>query len=256
MTSGNSARYPSLGGRTAFVTGGATGIGEAIVAALARQGTRVHFCDIAADAGARHAEALAAAGHDVSFHHVDVTDCDRLRDTLAGIEARNGAVDVLVNNAANDTRHDWREVTPEQWDRVMAINLRPMFFACQAVLPGMMQRRRGSIINFGSISWTAKFGAMPAYTTAKAAVHGLTRSFLTEAGKCAVRLNTVVPGWIMTERQLTLNLDEAGIALLERNQALADRIMPDDVAALVLFLAADDSARCSGQQFTVDGGWI
>ncbi|UWQ17231.1 SDR family NAD(P)-dependent oxidoreductase [Jannaschia sp. M317] len=245
------ATYPSLDGTRAFVTGGATGIGAAIVRMLAGQGVAVGFVDLATEAG----EALAADLPGAWFRRVDVTDTSALRAAI-GDFADAGPIDTLVNNVANDTRHDWREVTPDQWDRVLAVNLRPAFFAIQAVAPGMIDRRRGSVINYGSISWKAKLPSMPAYTSAKAAIHGLTRSFVEPLGAAGARINTVVPGWVMTDRQKTLHYDAAGAEMLAAKQPLAGQIQPEDAAALTTFLAADDSAMCTGQEFTIDGGWI
>lgn len=240
------ATYPSLLGRRAFVTGGATGIGEAIVRSMAQQNMHVGFIDIAKQQG----EALAAeVGGE--FFNVDVTDVSALRDAIS----RFGSVDVLVNNVANDTRHDWRDVMPEDWDNRFAVNLRPAFFAIQAVAKDMITKQAGSIINFGSISWKSKHGGMPAYTTAKSAIHGLTRSFVDELGAAGVRINTVMPGWIMTDRQKNEHMGDDGAAILAEKQPLKGEIMPDDVAAMVAFLAADDSAKCTGQEFTIDGGW-
>ncbi|MFN3993112.1 MAG: SDR family NAD(P)-dependent oxidoreductase [Tabrizicola flagellatus] len=171
------AIYPGLKGRTAFVTGGATGIGCAMVTPFARQGMRVGFCDIAIPEGEALAASLGAAGHEARFDPVDVRDTDALQQALRNTADRWATIDVLVNNVANDSRQDWRDLTCAEWDNAMAINLRPAFFAIQAVPPGMIAREHGSIIDLGSISWKAKYGTMPAYTTAKAAIHGLTRSY-------------------------------------------------------------------------------
>jgi NAD(P)-dependent dehydrogenase (short-subunit alcohol dehydrogenase family) len=162
---------------------------------------------------------------------------------------------VLVNNAAHDQRHDWSKVTPDYWDDRIAVNLKHAFFAIQAVAPGMIKAGKGSIINFGSISWMIMSPDIPVYETAKAAAHGLTRSMARELGKSGIRVNTLAPGWVMTERQITKWLDEAGEKLIEDSQALAGRVYPDDCARMALFLAADDSAMISAQQFLVDGGW-
>jgi NAD(P)-dependent dehydrogenase (short-subunit alcohol dehydrogenase family) len=162
---------------------------------------------------------------------------------------------VLVNNAAHDQRHDWSEVTPAYWDDRMAVNLKHAFFAIQSVAPGMIRAKRGSIINTGSISWMIMSPGIPIYETAKAATHGLTRAMARELGKDGIRVNTLVPGWIMTERQLTHWVDASAEALIDKSQALAGRLYPDDVARMALFLAANDSAMISAQQFIVDGGW-
>ncbi len=247
--------YPSLKGRCVFVTGGATGIGASMVRAFARQGMRIGFVDIDDAAGPALASELNANGNSVCFSKVDVAEISALQAAIAKFERGFGPVDVLVNNVANDTRHDWRDLTPDQWDKTMAVNLRPAFFAIQAVAGGMIDRKQGSIINFGSISWKAKHDGMPAYTSAKAAIHGLTRSFVKPLGAAGVRINTVMPGWVMTERQLREHFDEESGTILAENQPLAGRISADDAAAMAVFLAAADSAMCTGQEFTIDGGW-
>ena len=247
------AVYPSLKGKTAYVTGGAGGIGESVTRAFAAQGAFVGIIDIDEAAGNKLAAELGAK---VSFKACDLRDVDALKTALATLRSAVGPADILVNNAAHDQRHDWRDVTPDYWDERMAVNLRHMFFAIQAAAPDMIERQRGSIINFSSTSWKLKMGTMPGYTTAKAAVHGLTRSFIMELGKSNIRLNTIYPGWIMTPRQKELWFDEAGQKTLDEHQAMRGLIQPEDVANLVMFLSADDSWFCSGQEFTVDGGWI
>ena len=162
---------------------------------------------------------------------------------------------VDIDEAANDMRHVWKDVTPDYWDERMAINLRPVFFAIQSVAPQMKRIGSGSIINFGSISWKRALGGMPAYTTAKAAIHGLTRGMARDLGQDSIRVNTVLPGWVMTERQKRLWLDEAGEKVIDQEQCLKGRVLPVDLARIVLFLASDDARMCSAQEFTVDGGW-
>jgi NAD(P)-dependent dehydrogenase (short-subunit alcohol dehydrogenase family) len=250
------ATYPSLRGRTVYVSGGASGIGEAIVRAFAGQGAKVGFVDIMEEQGRALAEELGGENANVSFVPADLTDIGALRASVARIAQKLGTIEVLVNNAANDTRHDWRGETPETWDARIAVNLKHFFFAIQAIAPGMIELGRGSIINFGSISWMLARGGMPVYTTSKAAVHGMTRSFARDLGKHRIRVNTVLPGWVMTKRQLELWFDEEGEKELQRSQCLPDRLQPDDLARTVLFLAADDSTMCSAQEFIVDGGWV
>jgi D-xylose 1-dehydrogenase len=250
------ALYPSLKGKTAYVTGGAGGIGEAISRAFAAQGAAVGILDIDASAGKKLAGDLADAGVKAHFEACDLRDIEALRDALSTLRGSLGPADILVNNAAHDQRHAWRDVTPDYWDERMAVNLRHMFFAIQAVAPDMIEKKRGSIINFSSTSWKLKMGTLPAYTTAKAAIHGLTRSFIMELGKSSIRVNTLYPGWIMTPRQRELWFDAAGQKVLDEHQAMRGLIQPEDVANLVMFLSADDSWFCSGQEFTVDGGWI
>ena len=250
------AVYPSLKDRVVLVTGGATGIGESIVTHFCRQGSKVAFVDINAPAGEKLRAGLAAeTGNAPEFLRCSVTDVDALQAAIRDVEGRLGTVRVLVNNAANDDRHSIESVTAQYWDERMAVNLRHQFFAAQAVIPGMKQAGGGSIVNFGSLSWKVGMGGMPAYVTAKAAIGGLTRGLARDVGKFNIRVNTVVPGWVMTERQIRLWLDAEGERTMDRMQSLAGRIVPDDVARMVLFLGADDSRMCSAQEFIVDAGW-
>jgi NAD(P)-dependent dehydrogenase (short-subunit alcohol dehydrogenase family) len=249
------ATYPSLAGTPVIISGGASGIGASLVRNFAAQGAKVGFVDIAADAGTALAAELVAAGHTVAFTRCDITDIAAYQSAIAGFAAIHGDALVLVNNAAHDQRHEWSEVTPAYWDDRMAVNLKHAFFAIQAVAPGMIAAGRGSIINTGSISWMIMTPKIPIYETAKAATHGLTRAMARELGKSGIRVNTIVPGWVMTERQLTHWLDAEGEAAIDRDQALAGRVYPDDVARLALFLGAQDSAMLSAQQFLADGGW-
>jgi NAD(P)-dependent dehydrogenase (short-subunit alcohol dehydrogenase family) len=248
--------YPDLAGKVAFVTGGASGIGAAIVRQLHAQGCRVAFVDIDdAAAGALCAELGSLAGAAPFYQRCDLTVLDQLSDAIATVLSRWGRLDVLVNNAAFDGRHSIASVTPADWDQRMAINLRHYFFAIQAVLPAMEQRGAGSVINFSSTSWKIKNGNYPLYATAKAACHGMTRAMARDVGAMGVRINTVTPGWVMTERQLALHLDAEGEREIARNQCLPGKVMPDDLAAMVLFLASDASRMCTAQEFVVDGGW-
>jgi NAD(P)-dependent dehydrogenase (short-subunit alcohol dehydrogenase family) len=255
MQSDRYARYPSLEGRPVLITGGATGIGEALVKAFAGQGAKVGFLDIEAGIGQKLADELTSKGHSVAFQACDITDIAALRSTIAALEAKNGPTLALVNNAANDTRHPWQDVTPEYWDGRLAVNLRPFFFAIQAVAPGMIAAKQGSIVNFGSVSWRLKQGGMPGYTAAKAAIYGLTRGFATDLGKHGIRVNTLEPGWVMTERQLKLWVTPETEKDIDAGQALSGRVQPGDLARACLFLAADDSAMMSATVVTVDGGW-
>lgn len=249
------ATYPSLKNLPVIVSGGATGIGEQIVREFARQGSRVGFVDIAEEAGRRVENELTEAGHTVRFTPCDITDIEAYRDAIKGFEDAHGPALALVNNAANDKRHRIEDVTPEFWDSRIAVNLRHAFFATQAVAPGMIAAGRGSIINFGSISWMIMLGELSAYTGPKAAMHGMSRSLAKDLGKHGVRVNTVVPGWTMTERQLADLVGPEEEKLIDASQALRGRVYPADVARMVLFLAADDSQMISGQDFVVDGGW-
>jgi D-xylose 1-dehydrogenase len=249
----SSAAYPSLRDRSVFVTGGASGIGEEIVRAFAEQGSRVGFVDIDAERGAA---LLAALGERVRFEACDLRDIPSLRAALAALEAALGPATVLVNNAARDDRHGWQDVTPDYYDERIATNLRHMFFATQAVAPGMIAAGGGAIVNMGSNSWWEAAGGMPAYTSAKAAVHGMTRSFARDLGPHRVRVNTVVPGWIMTARQKSLWATPEAIERHRRRQCLPDLIEPHHVARMVLFLASDDAAMCTANNYMVEAGSI
>jgi NAD(P)-dependent dehydrogenase (short-subunit alcohol dehydrogenase family) len=252
------ATYPSLRGRTVLVTGGGSGIGASIVEHFCAQGSRVAFLDVAR----APSEALAAAlaGRDPAaaplFVACDLRDVAALRAAIDEVRARLGAIRVLVNNAASDDRHALDAVTPEYWDERFAVNLRHQFFAAQAVYPDMAAAGGGSIVNLGSTSWVIGQGGMPAYTTAKSAVAGLTRSLARDLGPMNIRVNCVLPGWIMTERQVRLWLTPEGEQELLRRQCLKRKLEPAEIARMVLFLAADDSAACTSQSYIVDGGWV
>jgi NAD(P)-dependent dehydrogenase (short-subunit alcohol dehydrogenase family) len=250
------ATYPSLSGRTVLVTGGASGIGEAIVHAFAGQQAKVGLVDIQEEVGSMLAAELTRQGAKVHFEAADITDTAALQAAIAKIASSLGTINALVNNAANDTRHDWRGETPESFDKRLAVNLKHQFFAIQAVAPGMIEGGGGSIVNFGSISWRIGMGGMPGYTASKAAIEALTRSFARDLGPHRIRVNTVLPGWIMTKRQLELWFDENAARIVAERQCLPDRIQPDAVARLVLFLASDDSAMCTSQNFVIDAGWL
>lgn len=247
------ARYPSLAGKAVLITGGATGIGASMVEHFADQGARVGFLDIDAGAGATLAARLGGAAR---FLPCDVTDVDGLKAAIHAFEAESGHIDVLVNNAANDDRHRVDDVDTAYWDNRMAINLRPQFFAAQAVRPGMARAGGGSIINLGSVVVQMAAAEMVAYVAAKAAVYGLTRALAREFGPDRIRVNCLVPGWVMTERQVRLWLDEAGEQRIAERQCLPDKLVPEDIARMALFLAADDSRHCTSQSFIVDGGWV
>ena len=259
MEDGNSkfARYPSLEGRVVLITGGATGIGESMVAHFARQGARVAFLDIQDEAAKRLVDGLAAEGCIAPLYlHCDLTDVAALRNSVEQVLAACGTVDVLVNNAANDQRHTIEEVTAEYWDRSMAVNLRPQFFMIQAVLPAMRKARRGSIINMSSIAWMIPSTGVPLYIADKAAIVGLTRTLAHELGPDGIRVNAVLPGAIATEKQKRLVYTPEYKAEILESQALKLEVLPEDVARLVLFLAADDSSAITNQSYVVDGGWV
>ena len=250
------AIYPDLEGQTVVITGGASGIGASIVQAFARQGARVGFVDINAEAGTLLASTLTSAGRQVQFAPCDVRDITALRDAIAAIRAALGPISVLVNNAAHDERHATEEVTPEYWDERMAVNLKHQFFAAQAVLPDMKKLGQGAIINFGSTSWMVGQGGMAAYTAAKSAVLGLTRSLARDFGKFNIRVNAIAPGWIMTERQIALWLTPEGEAELMARQCLKRQLVPTDIAKFTVFLASEEAGACTNQHYVVDGGWV
>jgi len=251
------ATYPSLRGKTVLVTGGASGIGEEIVRGFAAQGARIGFIDFDAERGAALVEVLGAEGVEIMHEGADLRDIAALRAGFSNLIEALGAPSVLVNNAARDDRHDWQDVTPDYYDERIATNLRHMFFAIQAVAPAMVAAGRGgSIINMGSNSWWEASGGMPVYTTAKAGVHGMTRSFARDLGAARIRVNTVVPGWIMTERQKEKWITKDALARHLESQCLPDPIEPHFVAKMVLFLASDDAAACTANNYMVEAGSI
>ena len=247
------AVYPSLASKTVVITGGGSGIGAVMVEGFSRQKARVFFLDVADEAS----KALVARlGNGVQFINTDVTDIEALRAAVSSIEAKAGAISVLVNNAANDDRHKFEEVTPAYWEQRIAVNLRHIFFGAQFVTAGMRKAGGGSIINLGSTSWKIGLGGMAAYTASKSGVTGLTRSLARDLGPDNIRVNTISPGWIMTERQLRLWVTPEGEKEIMKNQCLKRKLHPVDVARVALFLASDESSACTNQDFTVDGGWI
>ena len=246
--------YASLAGKVVFISGGGSGIGAAMVEAFARQQAKVAFVDL--DEAASHAlqQRLEAQGGVSHFERADVRDCAALRRAIESARQRLGPIGVLVNNAARDDRHASEEVTPEYWDERLAVNLKHQFFAAQAVLPDMKAARSGSIINFGSSSWMVGQGGMVAYTAAKSAVLGLTRSLARDFGPYNIRVNAVAPGWILTERQRALWLTPEAKARLLEAQCLKRELNGEDVARVVLFLASDEAAAITSQHILVDGG--
>jgi D-xylose 1-dehydrogenase len=243
--------YNSLRGKSVIITGGATGIGSDIVRGFAGQGCRVGFLDRENAAG----KALAAGLSDVHFEACDVTDVPALQRAIAALSQRIGGVDVLVNNVANDQRHAVDKVTPEYFDQSVAVNLRPHYLATQAVLPAMRARGGGAIVNLGSVSWKNKNLDLSVYATCKSAMSGFTRVLAKEVGRDKIRVNCVVPGWVMTERQVSLWLDDAGEQAMEANHCIPGRIIGADIANMVMFLAADTARMITAQEFVVDAGW-
>ncbi|RVU39670.1 SDR family oxidoreductase [Hwanghaeella grinnelliae] len=250
------ASYPSLKDRVVLVTGGGSGIGEEIVRQFARQGARVAFLDVKVKESEALAEALTAEGHSAKFYECDLKDITALRACVDKIRSDIGPVTVLVNNAANDQRHAMQDVTPEYWDDRMAVNLRHQFFAAQAVAPDMAAAGGGAIVNLGSVSWMLGQGGMPAYTTAKSAVMGLTRSLATDLGPDNIRVVCVVPGWVMTQRQIDNWVTPEAEADMLKGQCLKRKIYPIDIARPVLFFASDEAGGCTAQSCVIDGGWL
>jgi NAD(P)-dependent dehydrogenase (short-subunit alcohol dehydrogenase family) len=251
------ASYPSLEDRVAFVTGGGSGIGASIVEHLCAQQARVAFVDIDRAASATLVASLEGRGLPTPlFLPGDLRDVTALRAAIGQARERLGPIRALINNAANDERHTIESVTPEYWDDRFAVNLRHQFFAAQAVAPDMAAAGGGSIVNLGSVSWMIGQGGMPAYLTAKSAVAGLTRALARDLGPSGIRVNCIVPGWIMTERQIQRWLTPEGEQELMRRQCLKRKLVPEDIARVVLFFAADDSGACTNQSYVVDGGWV
>lgn len=249
--------YPSLRDRVVLITGGATGIGASLVEAFCRQRARVAFLDIQDDAAAALVRRIAAVEGAATprYYPCDLLDIGALRAATNAVRQELGPVGVLVNNAASDARHDFRDVTVEYWNERIHVNLRHPFFAIQAVHEQMKSLGSGSIINFGSISWYLCQGGMTGYTTSKAGLEGMTRGLARDLGRDNIRINTIVPGWVMTERQLRDWVDEDAKEAIDRGQCLKSALLPDDVSAMALFLASDDSRMCTAQKFVVDGGW-
>ena len=246
------ASYPSLKDRTVLITGGASGIGESMVRHFHAQGSRTGFVDIDETRGRALAAELGAGCH---FQSVDLKDIPATREAIAGIRAVLGPITVLVNNAAHDERHENDAVTPEYWDDRIAVNLKHQFFVAQAVVADMIAAGGGSIINMGSISWMLGHGGMPCYTTSKAAVQGLTRSLARDLGPHNIRVNSIAPGWIMTERQLAMWITPESEKEIMQGQCLKRKLVPEDIARVALFFASDEAGACSAQTYIVDGGW-
>jgi len=247
------ANYPSLRGKNILITGGASGIGKELVKAFAEQGSIVAFIDIDEISGR---QLCIDVGDNIFFERCDLKNIDKLKSCIQKLRSKIGLFDVLINNAAHDDRHDWQEVTEAYWDERFATNLRHQFFAIQSIANDMIEKGGGSIINIGSNSWMEAVGNFPAYATAKSAVHGLSRTLARDLGKYRIRVNTVVPGWIMTERQKELWVTPEGLENQYKRQCLPDLIKPVYVARMVLFLASDDGAMCTANNYMVEAGSI
>jgi NAD(P)-dependent dehydrogenase (short-subunit alcohol dehydrogenase family) len=254
-TAAPKAIYPSLRGKRVLISGGGSGIGAGLVEAFVRQGSQVVFFDVAvAESEALVARLTPDAEIAPEFLPLDLRDLDALQAAVATIEARVGGIQVLVNNAANDDRHEIADITPAYWDERMAVNLRHLFFAAQAVAPSMKRAGGGAILNLGSISWHLALPDLLLYQTAKAGIEGMTRALARDLGGDGIRVNTIVPGNVETPRQLKWYTPEGEAEILAA-QCLKQRVQPADVAALILFLASDDAHMCTGHDYFVDAGW-
>lgn len=250
------AHYPSLAGKVVLITGGGSGIGESFVEHFWRQNCKVAFFDIDDAASEKLALRLAHTSGAPQYRHCDITDIDAVRAAVADVEGTLGAVQVLVNNAARDDRKDFFEITPEFWDRAMAVNVRHQFFVAQAVARGMIDAGGGAIINMGSISWMRGRPGMAGYTTSKAGIHGLTRTLARELGDRNIRVNSIVPGAVVTERQKQLWLTPEEDQRFLDLQCLKFRLQPAEIARVALFLASDEARGIAGQNIVVDAGIV
>lgn len=250
------ANYPSLADKTVLITGGGSGIGAAHVEHFCAQGATVGFIDYNAAVAEPLVEDIVAKGYRrPDYMKADLRDIAETQAAIAGFIEARGDIDVLVNNAAHDERHTLEDVTVDYFDERIALNLRHLFFCAQSVVPGMIRKGEGSIINVGSFSWRVGLGGMPIYVAAKAGIEGLTRGLARDLGDRNIRVNTLIPGWIMTQRQLDLWVTPEVEIELAKRQCLKSKVMPADVARMALWLASDDSRMCSAQSFVVDGGW-
>lgn len=252
-------RYPDLAGLPVLVTGGGSGIGASVVAHFAAQGARVGALEINPEAAERTRNAIRQeSGADVSFEIVDLKDIAAMRAAVGRLVDRLGAFRVLVNNAGDDARHTWREMTPELWDDRFAVNARHQFFVSQAVAPAMGEAGGGSIVNLGSISWMFGAAGVIAYTSAKSTIEGLTKSLARELGTLKIRVNSIAPGWVLTEKQIARAeaTDPSKFQAYLDRQCLKEHLEPADIARLALWLASNESRRCTGQTFIVDAGVV
>jgi NAD(P)-dependent dehydrogenase (short-subunit alcohol dehydrogenase family) len=250
-------KFAGLEGAVALVTGGATGIGSAIVENFLRQGSRVVFLDKNADAAGELIAGLAPGAKIVpEFVYADLKDLNSLKGTIESIQQRVGPVRILVNNAANDDRHEMEEITPEYWRERLATNLDHYFFCIQGVAPAMQAAGGGSIVNLGSCVWRLGFPGLPAYATAKAAIEGLTRGLARTLGPRNIRINCLVPGFVRTKRQVERWLTPDLERVILDGQCLKRLVEPEDIAKMVAFLASDDARSCTNQTFVIDAGWL
>ena len=252
----DTATYPSLRDRVTLITGGGSGIGASIVERFCVQGSKVYFVDNDETASRNLVKNLTGRGENTpNFICCDVRNINELQSVIKSIVDSSGPIRILVNNAARDDRHLIEEVTPDYFDERIAVNMRHHFFTAQSVIPGMKSAGGGSIINMGSVSWMIGSVNMPIYLAAKSAIVGLTRALARELGPYNIRVNSILPGWIMTDRQKDLWLTPEGEAELMQRQCLKRKLEPDEIAKIVLFFSSDDSGICTNQNFVADGGW-
>ncbi len=255
LISDTQAYYPSLKGKVAIVTGGASGIGSVIVKQLCYQGVEVTFIDIDISKGKQLESLLTGQGCKVRFTRCDVTNVNELQQSIQNTAQALGRLDILVNNAASDERHKMDDVNEAFWDKSFQINLKPYFFASQAAYP-FMKKQGGSIINLGSASWRKKQCGMPLYTTAKAAIEGLSRSLAADYGNDYIRVNTLIPGWVKTDKQLEKWLSPDLLEETQDSQCIHHTLEPLDIAKGALFLASDESKMMTAQTLIIDAGWV
>jgi NAD(P)-dependent dehydrogenase (short-subunit alcohol dehydrogenase family) len=250
----NEAVYPSLNNKVVVVTGGGSGIGESITRSFIKQGAKVAFLDFNERDSIKLIKDLNT--DNLHFEFCDLRDIEQLKNSIKKISSKFGPIQILVNNAARDDRHSLQSVTSEYFDERIATNLKHQLFASQAVVSDMEKNGGGAIINMGSTSWMIGQGGMPCYTTAKSAIQGLTRGLARDLGPTNIRGNCVVPGWIMTERQVDMWLTPESEKELMDRQCIKRKLFPKDIARFVLFMASDEASACSNQSFVVDGGWL
>ena len=250
----NEAVYPSLNNKVVVVTGGGSGIGESVTRSFIKQGAKVAFLDFNEKDSIKLIKDLNT--DNLHFEFCDLRDIEQLKNSIKKISSKFGPIQILVNNAARDDRHSLQSVTSEYFDERIATNLKHQLFASQAVVSDMEKNGGGAIINMGSTSWMIGQGGMPCYTTAKSAIQGLTRGLARDLGPKNIRVNCVVPGWIMTKRQVEMWLTPESEKELMDRQCIKRKLLPEDIARFVLFMASDEASACSNQSFVVDGGWL
>ena len=246
--------FPDLENKTVLITGGGSGIGAAFVEAFAGQGSKVAFLDIQAEVSDELVGKIASNGQKTLFLKCDLTDIEALKKAVSEVEKKLGAIRVLINNAANDERHEPEDVTPEYWEQRLRLNFSHHFFAAQAVKPSMSKAGGGAIINMGSCSWHMAMEFMPGYTSSKAAIEGLTQSLARAYGKDRIRVNCIIPGQVWTSRQIKEIMTPEYEKFMTEKQCLPDRILPEDIAQLALFLASDAGRMCTRRNFFIDAG--